>query len=358
LDEYWAKNHVYVRLPELFEWTFSRRDLWDREGYSFALAENQSDIVGILGGIPFVFNCLGHESRAIWLVNYMVRPDHRRGPAALRLLGMFRRPPYETVIAFGNNPSVVPFYGALRARTLLEMPRHFIVLPAAVERAVELLRMIHPDWSSDRAEQLVHAFKLPHYADVSVDYSSSLSPNWDRDDWPRIARRTVGAVRNMDYLTWRYAQHPYFNYRFITAPEGDRTGLAVWRLETIYHDTPEGRKELDRIGRLVEFLPASRNNATQLLAVFWQELHRVNALAADYYGYHGETRKWLNESGFHGVEGYPDCAAIPSRFQPVDGRGGNIRSAIFVRDEAPSCSMDPDCIWYWTKAESDQDRPN
>ena len=52
LDEYWAKDHVYVRLPQLFDWTFGRSGVWDREGYSFALAEDKGEIVGIFGRHP------------------------------------------------------------------------------------------------------------------------------------------------------------------------------------------------------------------------------------------------------------------------------------------------------------------
>lgn len=57
LDEYWAKNHIYVRERPLFDWTFTRRRHWENETYSFAIAEDGSEIVAILGGIPFTFNC-------------------------------------------------------------------------------------------------------------------------------------------------------------------------------------------------------------------------------------------------------------------------------------------------------------
>ena len=56
-----------------------RADLWDQEGYSFALMEDKDEIVGILGAIPFVFNRLGQSFRAVWFANYMVRPEYRRG---------------------------------------------------------------------------------------------------------------------------------------------------------------------------------------------------------------------------------------------------------------------------------------
>jgi len=359
LDDYWAKNHVYVQEAALFEWTFGRSGLWDQPGYSFALAEDRDEIVGIFGAIPFVFNSLGQVSRAIWTANFMVRPDYRRGPVALRLLNMFRRPPYDAVIAFGINPSIVPLYRALRAQILAEMPRHVAVLPGAEKRMVNLLRMAYPNWPAHRAEALAHAFRLADQEGaVSARPVDSLPTSWDSDDWSQIASQTVGAARDIDYLRWRYQEHPCFTYRFIIIPEGSRTGLAVWRLETIHRVTSQEPEAVDRIGRLVEFLPASRNNAKDLLSLFWRELYAADAFGADYYGYHGKIGVWLKEFGFQGIEGHPDGHAIPSRFQPLERTDGCLRSAVFVRDEMPKCSIDSHCIWYWTKSDADQDRPN
>lgn len=357
LDLYWAKDHVYVRMPQLFQWTFQGNGLWEKDQYCFAIAEDKGEIIGILGGIPFVFNCLGNTSPAVWIVNYMLRPDYRRGATALRLLDMFRRP-FGTVIAFGNNSTVVLLYRALRARILMETPRHFMVLPNAMGRLANLLRMTYPDWPSDRAEKLAGAFPLADIPSVSVRYISSLSGNWDKDGWPQFAPKLIGAARDSSYLTWRYRMHPCFRYRFITVEDENRTGLLIWRLETIRRVTPLGIEDVDRIGRLVEFLPSSRDNAKDLLALFRQKLAEADAFAADYYGYHGETRMWLQESGFREVTGDPDGPAIPSRFQPLDPRGGHISSAVFVADRVPACSIDYSSNWYWTKSDSDQDRPN
>jgi hypothetical protein len=359
LANYWAKNHVYVQEAELFAWTFGRSRLWDHAGYSFALAEDRGEVVGIFGGIPFVFNSLGHVSRAIWTANFMVRPDYRRGPVALRLLNMLRRPPYDTVIVFGMNSSIVPLYRALHAQILSEMPRHVAVLRGAEKRMLDLLRIAYPEWPVHRAEALAHAFRLPDQAgDISVRSVDSLPPSWDRCDWSRIASQTVGAMRDLDYLRWRYQEHPCFDYRFIIIPEGDRTGLAVWRLEEIRRATSRGPEAVDRFARLVEFLPASRTNAKDLLSRFWGEIYAADALGADYYGYHGKTGDWLKAFGFHGVESHPDGHAIPSRMQPLERNDGSLRSAVFVRDEVPKCSIDSHCIWYWTKSDADQDRPN
>ena len=358
LDTHWAKGHVYVRLPQLFDWTFGRRHLWDQEGYSFALAEDQGDVVGILGGIPFVLNCLGRVSRGIWFANYMVRPDYRRGSLALRLLNMFRRPPYTTVIAFGVSTTAVPLYQALRAQVIAGMPRHFGVLPHAEERMTHLLCQTYPDWPATRAQTLARTFRLPEVSGAIMPASSTVPAHWDEHDWPLWAARTAGAARHREYLQWRYSDHPYFTYHFIVIPDGEYSGLAVWRLETLRRATPHGLEDIDRLGRLVEFLPMSRHNAQALLAHFWRALHAADALGADYYGYHGETGAWLRDLGFRVVQDHTDGLAIPARFQPLDGKGGRIVSAMFVAEEMPACSTERHCLWYWTKSDADQDRPN
>ena len=357
LDQYWQKDYVYVRHPDLFDWTFSR-DLWDQEGYSFALMEDKDDIVGILGAIPFVFNRLGESFRAVWFVNYMIRPDYRRGPLAMRLLGAFHRPPYSLEIAFGLNPRVAPIYQRLGWRLLKPIHRHFAVLPDTTERMKELVRLAHPDCEAHRAESLASRFTLKTTARSSVPFAGELPQSWDLCDWSKMASRSIGAARDTDYLTWRYLKHPGFKYHFLAVPDGPRTGLAVWRLETIRLRTSHGTEDVDKVGRLVEFLPASRNNAAQLLSIFWNQLRATGALGADSFGYHGENNTWLEEFGFHDVETDPDGQMIPGRFQPLEPRPGTMLGAVRAQDDLSLGSEEFDGIWYWTKSDADQDRPN
>jgi hypothetical protein len=108
----------------------------------------------------------------------------------------------------------------------------------------------------------------------------------------------------------------------------------------------------------VEFLPASRNNAAQLLAVFWNQLRSTGALGADSFGYHRKNNSWLEEFGFHAVDMYPDGQMIPARFQPLEPRAGTILSGLRAQDGFSLGSEESDCIWYWTKSDADQDRPN
>jgi hypothetical protein len=357
LHEYWAANHVYCRMPELFEWTFRRPGQWAAESYSFAVAEDKGELAGILGGIPFRFNQFGRSSKGMWIVNYVIRPDHRKGSAALQLLSQFRKPEFNPVIAFGINPATTAIYRVLRGRVLDEIPRHLMILPDARERAERLFEIANPQWAGEPAREVAAAFALarnpePYAAEDVIPRS------WDACEWPSIAARTIGAARDTAYLIWRYRQHPVFEYRFLAVRDGSMTGLAVWRLETIRQQTAAGRVDVDRIGRLVEFLPVSPANAEALFSAFTGALRANGAMGADFYGYHGETRCWLRQLGFRETAQHPEGRAIPSRFQPLDAKGGAILSAMFVESELPPCADSIDCPWYWTKSDSDQDRPN
>ena len=89
-----------------------------------------------------------------------------------------------------------------------------------------------------------------------------------------------------------------------------------------------------------------------------EQAESAGALGADYYGYHGPTGERLEDGGMIPVSRVGDGGALPSRFQPIDGKGGGIMSAMLVQFDRPACVAGAACPWYWTKADSDQDRPN
>jgi len=357
LNEFWANDHVYVRDKPLFDWTFQSAALWPDSGYCFALAEDNSELVGILGGIPFVFNTFGKASSGVWIANYVVRPDHRKGSVALQLLSQFRKPSMHAVIASGINPATSAIYRVLRGEVLPYMPRRVAVFPGATERMAKLLSVAYPDWPAERTQTLAGALSLKASGNGFSPCGNSLPVDWDDKDWPEIAESTIGVARDSRYMTWRYLQHPRFQYRFITIPEGRRTGLLVWRLETIRRKTANGLEDVDRIGRIVELLPASPENAQRLLSTCVHAMRAEGAFGADFYGFHAATNRYLDAAGFVETRNQPDGEHVPSRFQPLDGKGGGILSAMFLTGGGPSFD-ESSCPWYWTKSDSDQDRPN
>src|SRR5262249_16175950 len=140
-------------------------------------------------------------------------------------------------------------------------------------------------------------------------------------------------------------------------PEWERTGLLIWRLETIRHDVHGVRTGLDRIGRVVEFLPASSENARGLIRLLCEQLRETDAIGADFFGYHGPTSQALSANGMRDASSVPDGNALPSRFQPLSPHSPT-HNAMFADSGLPVCDVSANCPWYWTKSDSDQDRPN
>ncbi|MDX2031473.1 MAG: GNAT family N-acetyltransferase [Blastocatellia bacterium] len=358
LAAHWSPDNIYVRERRLFDWTFGRSALWDRDGYSFALAEEGDEVVGILGAIPFAFNRFGASSQALWLANYMIAPAHRRGPLAVRLLQSMRRDPYTATIAFGINPRTAPIYQVLRWRIVQNIPRHIVVLPQAVDRMAELIRLAHEDLPAANADAIARRFARPESRVASTACDHELPLDWDERGWRPMAKTTIGAARDRAYLTWRYLEHPLFEYRLLALREADRIGLLIWRLETIRRATSAGEIALDRIGRVVEWIPCSRENARELAGRLLTALREADAIGADFYCHHGEIRQWIAEAGVLPVEENEEGARIPARFQPLDAKSPAICSSIYSSEPLPDCASDADSAWYWTKSDADQDRPN
>ncbi|MBV9082352.1 MAG: hypothetical protein JOZ62_06740 [Acidobacteriaceae bacterium] len=358
VNDNWAENHIYVRARALFEWTFQRPGYWQDGGASIAIAEENSQLVGILGGIPFTLNHFGQLSNAVWIVNYIVREDYRKGTTALRLLSQFRKPRFDSTIAFGINPSTSAIYRVLRGEVVDKMPRHILFVPGTDARVQRMLTLLGPEWTSDSTRSLAATFETANRVRQSGTVGREIPKHWDEHDWPEWANRTIGAVRDSNYLRWRYIDHPAFRYRILTIRDGWRTGLLVWRLEKIQARTEAGRQEIERFGRVVEFLPASPANAEELVSALIRELNEACAMGADFYTFHGEIRRLLTDCGFRDADLHPQGTLFPGRFQPLDTKGGGIMSAMFLPPDLPKCCSEPGCPWYWTKSDSDQDRPN
>jgi hypothetical protein len=185
--------------------------------------------------------------------------------------------------------------------------------------------------------------------------------DWNTRSWASLRLEMTGAARDGAYLHWRYVQHPSFQYHFVQIgdTQGGGIGLLVWRLEIIRHKIGDQLHEVARIGRIVEFLPTSQDNAAELLSHLWTVLDAAGAVGCDCYLYHGKFGQWLADAGLHRLDLHPDGNAVPSRFAPLDAAGGQIRSAVSLRTPPwPAYPFSPECTWYWTKSDSDQDRPN
>lgn len=356
LHQHWSANHIYTRSKALFDWTFRPRDSTDSDHYSFALALDGSDCIGILGAIPFTLNVYGESRLAYWLANWMTVTDKRTTTAGLQLLKFFDRTAHQVLISFGINQNVARIYQALRWNLLTSTPRYLAFVPSCQDRILFLLSALYPTHSTYSLKEMVNFFHFPIEqvnAFSKNDLQADLS-DWDQYGWKHFSTQSICASRHSDYLQWRYLRHPIFTYHLSIFPSDDQLGLLVYRVEPFSFQDQDGSQRNEVLLRVVELLPVSQTNLQQMLFFLYQQLITHNAIGFDLWGFYGPCDLWLKSLGFHTTDEHPFGMLFPSRFQPLEPNATTIMSAFKGIALIPK----PNSDWYWTKSDSDQDRPN
>lgn len=358
IDQNWKKDHAYTRSKDLFNWTFRDSPVWNEQDcYSIAVAADGGSIFGMLGAIPFKLNDHGKTLKACWLVNWVVMPEVRGGKG-LALLNLFSKERGFNTISFGINDAVARLYTALQWQEMPPIPRMEWVNPAKVDAAEALLGMMNPAASAEQIQKYISKASSATLANDQPEASplnTVDASEWDRKGWGVWSEKTIGCARDYSYLTWRYLQHPIYKYETRVIAEDEKLGLIVWRIETTLKANSKGKLvAYVPFGRIVEFLPTSEANARELMSRCLIEVSAVGALAADFYCYNIELIGILQRIGFS-ISDNASYVHLPNHTQPI-ARGSNIRSTIktFAREEITA----QDAEWYWTRSDSDQDRPS
>lgn len=117
LRVYWSSNHVFVRVPELFEFQHSQGDM-----LQYLLALDGEDIVGVLGYI--VYGDQYEESDA-FIALWKVREDYQ-GHIGINLMNEFSQMKFRSFSCIGIAEKVLPIYTFLGYQTGT-MHHHFIL---------------------------------------------------------------------------------------------------------------------------------------------------------------------------------------------------------------------------------------
>ena len=164
--------------------------------------------------------------------------------------------------------------------------------------------------------------------------------------WERNSGDRAGTRRSPEFLNWRYADHPVFDYRLFEAClHGEVKGLAVYRVERV-RDLPL------QVGRIVEFLAESAAAGALIDAVI-DDARAHQVVVMDFFCSHVDAAPLL-QRGF--LPGHEHAAArIPVLFQPIDRRRSGIP---FMANMGKLGEHGGALKWYVTKGDGDQDRPN
>ena len=358
IDKNWKRNHAYVKSKSLFDWTFFNNPNWDSDHYSISLALNNGSIDGMLGTIPFDLNVYGDSFKACWLVNWLVVPHARKGRTGLKLLNIFQKDLGYQTISFGINDTVARLYSALKWQEMPAMPRMVWINPDFSRETEVLLGELYRNADGGLISKFVkdHAINIKTIAGSPYGSFDTVSKKtWDNRGWGNLKVKTIGCSRDSKYLTWRYFEHPIYKYNSIVVDDGNNVGLLIWRLENISSSSQDHYfGDSFQYARIVEFLACSESNASELLSSFIHCMQENGVQAVDFFCYNNEILNYFSKMGFTVSKEFKGLQ-FPNYTQPIS-IGSPIRSAVKLNDSFGSVSASND--WYWTKSDSDQDRPN
>lgn len=335
----YGENYVLGVNDAYFDWQFAAPTLTTGRQCNLRLALVCGEIAGCLGYIPADVNVGSHTLNGAWLANWMVDPEKRHLGLGPQLVSEVTKD-FDVTLALG---------ASLDAREILErmgwtdfnmLNRYVQVLDP--EQASLLTREGWLDWPTD-----VSLASTPSIETVRLisRFDNEVTTLWDRV-WGS-QRRAAGTRRTAQFLNWRYADHPQFDYRLFEArTAGKLRGFGVYRVESV-QDLPV------RVGRIVE-LVAERDFETRILNAIVTDARSNEVAALDFFCASDRLSNVFTECGF--LPGtHPSVTDIPLLYQPIDRRKTGITFLADLQNIPDVAGIED---WYVTKSDGDQDRPN
>lgn len=320
-------NRDYVLLSRcFFDWQFLHNPANETGRHTFWVIRQRDRIIGQLGIVPFVGKHVsGAFFRGAYPINLMIDPEYQSFGLGAVLMKQLSSS-YEGIINSGSSRAGADVSIALGMTDFGPLPRHVFVLNgtqavpfhAAQIEMDKSLCPLSPAESFELLQSLPIEFSLPRRNAVT------------------------GADRSLDYLTWRYGNHPVFKYEYLF----DRESSAM----VIFRQEKEATTGLTLI-RVVELL-GERGIIGSLLAVLVLYAEDKEVVLIDAYCSDAQMILALSDAGFEYEN--PDLPGFATLFNPLDHR----RSHIHVLAACHGHDVGAFSSWYVTRGDSDQDRPS
>ena len=334
-DRVYPPAYALRTTGDLFRWQFGGTAGNHRAVYTLKLALMNGEVVGCLGYIPIEVSVLGRVVPGAWLVNWMTDPAVRRFGLGVLLVGEVAKE-FEVVLNVGPNQSAADMLLRTGWQDVGDLARYIYVLDwEQAARLTENCELEGPTGvRATKHKPPLHSAvgRLDRFSDEATDL-------WDRV-WGGVA---AGVRRSAEFLNWRYADHPLFEYRAFAIRQREMLrGIAVYRIERVTDLSTN-------VGRLVELISEPGFDACLLDAVV-EDARAHQVVLLDFFCSSRRVSRLMIQSGFSLTSG----DLFPVLFQPVDR--AKRRIAFVARLGGGHHTTDLD--WYVTKGDGDQDRPN
>lgn len=357
INDIWKKDHILSRNKALCDYMFYHNPMHEKyignNNYGAIGIWADNKIIGLGGLMLFEFNLNGSTRLASNVTNSIVLKEYRKTMAGLLL---YEKPIelYAPFCSFGIGLSqyAMRVSQPMVTKNFIRQPIYKLNRLVGVfnkERTSELLLNNNADYLRNYYE----VEKLPQHGEKTIALELDKA-KWDNFYYGQIADKTIGVSRNYEFLCWRYLKHPTFKYLVYTVQDENRNyeGLLVTRVESILNKSAQ-------ILRIVEFISKNQDASIALANKVIDIGLENKVLFADFYCTTDMFNFGLDSVGFK--KEYiteEDKVVLPCRFQPVDLSVTSLNAAIsFYGKDVKNINLLNNNI-YFTKGDSDQDRPN
>lgn len=326
--------------PRYFKWQFLP---FHQEGEANLIsAWDGAKLVGIHGYIPApLFWAKPQEPMTgAWAVNWYVEKEYRHGLGWMlmrRLQEMY--PVILGLSATEDNKKIATRLGW----TFFDgLPRYLRVFDFD-----EAMHLQSPSARAQELESLVFSTReggSPLLRSIT-DQSTEYHPRWEL--YPALH---YGVIRSLEYLTWRFFQHPVFPYSVKTFGQPQRPAICVYRIENTtgeYHV---------RVGRIVDYFhpgdEEGEHDAQALLQGVCELLREEGCVYADFICSNEIIGRTLKKAGW-GIEPI-DRQLLPVRLSPIERKHRRQNFEFTVKDGLRRPQVEE---IYVTRSDADEDRP-
>ncbi|GGH64353.1 hypothetical protein GCM10008014_42650 [Paenibacillus silvae] len=357
IDKIWKKGHILSRDKALSDFMFYNNPQHEKyigkDNYGAIGVWIDDKIVGLGGLMVFEFNLQGDAVAACNVTNSIVLEEYRSSMAGLLL---YAKPldiyPFFCSFGIGLSKFSLHVSPASISKDAVTQPIHKLDRLIGIfdkKKTSEILL----DKDENYLRNYGTVFKATQYGKKTVK-QELVKEKWDNFYYTYIAPKTISITRDFEFLNWRYLNHPSFVYLLYIVQDqvGNYEGLFVARVENIVNNTA-------KIIRIVEFIAKNQDASIALANKILEIGFAEDILFADFYCTTDMFNFGLESVGFKKeFTSHDDKLVLPSRFQPVDLSVVNLNAVIsFYGKKIKKLNLLDNNI-YFTKGDSDQDRPN
>lgn len=208
---------------DYWTWHFLDAPLASADDIPLWVVKSGDEIVGQLATIPVEIKVNTNVTRAIWVLDFVVRQDYRRQGLGKRLV-LAARESYPTMLTLGINEQSTAVFQSLNWKALggvhryqqLLFPGNAIKETAKIEPVRKVVNLLYAPLRP-RSSALSETKSAQKEIKEITAFDSSFDSLWQRAS----LQWDCAVVRNAQYLEWQFIKQPGKKFNTLALYEGD-----------------------------------------------------------------------------------------------------------------------------------------